>query len=238
MGAPHSLRSVAEVFASTLLDFLYPPFCLACGSSMVGGREQLCRSCWEDIEHVTKQHPLYQETRGKLTASGISDLCSAFIFQKEGPLQKVLHALKYDGNTAAGIELGRAFGSVLVDWNIHADYLLPVPLHRRKERERGYNQAAYIARGAADVTNLPIRTDLLVRTKNTQTQTQLNREQRKKNMEDAFVIVEQKAHEIEGKTLLIVDDVITTGATIVSCAAALCTANAAAVIAGSVALAE
>lgn len=198
----------------------------------------MCASCWNTIEPVSGDHSLFLETQEKLAEGGIAAVYAAYVFEKEGALQKLLHALKYDGTTAAGVELGRKVGEVLLRSGVQVDCIVPVPLHRRKERERGYNQAEYIARGIAEITGFPVRTDLLRRTRYTQTQTQLDRAQRKANMEEAFAIVKENGGNVAGKTILVVDDVITTGATIISCAATLLSANARCIMAASIALAR
>jgi ComF family protein len=122
-------------------------------------------------------------------------------------------------------------------WGVTGDYLVPIPLHRRKLRERGYNQAELIACGMSEVTGIPVRTDLVRREKFTQTQTMLSLEERKKNMDDAFEVVPVATRNLENKTCILVDDVITTGSTILSCARELRDAGASRIIAASSALA-
>jgi ComF family protein len=123
-------------------------------------------------------------------------------------------------------------------WGVTGDYLVPIPLHRRKLRERGYNQAELIASGMSEVTGIPVRTDLVRRKKFTQTQTMLSLEERKKNMDDAFEEVPVAIRNLENNTCILVDDVITTGSTIISCARELRAAGASRTIAASSALAE
>ncbi|HEX9614491.1 MAG TPA: phosphoribosyltransferase family protein, partial [Bacteroidota bacterium] len=193
---------------------------------------------WNSIPLVTRSHPLYCETRSKLTAEGIvTDLASLYVFEKEGAFQALAHALKYDGFQSAGRMIGGALGEHMLDWRCKADALIPVPLHRAKLRERGFNQAERIARGISDVTGWPV-VDILKRKRYTQTQTKLNSEDRRMNMEDAFEIPGGKRSLIEGKACVIVDDVITTGATILSCAKAIIASKALSVTACSAALAE
>jgi ComF family protein len=123
-------------------------------------------------------------------------------------------------------------------WGVTGDYLVPIPLHRRKLRERGYNQAELIADGMSEVAGIPVRTDLVRRKKVTQTQTMLSLEERKKNMDDAFEVVPVAIRNLENKTCILVDDVITTGSTIISCARELRAAGASRTVAASSALAE
>ncbi len=238
MGMVQSLHSFVKPVVVSFLDFIYPPSCLSCQSSQLDGQRHVCPQCWDSIERITQSHPLFMETRTKLVEGDVSNLVSMYVFEKEGTLQQIMHALKYQGYTLLGVELGRRLGKVLVERDVRVDYVIPVPLHRRKERERGYNQAERIARGLSDVTGLELRSDLFRRKKYTQTQTQLNLEQRKENMEDAFEIDKKGEAILDGKSCLIVDDVITTGATITACASLLKSAGSTHVIACSAALAK
>jgi ComF family protein len=182
---------------------------------------------------------LYQETRSKLVESGVvDDVVSAFVFTKEGAFQHIAHALKYTGYQSIGLELGRRLGSAILAQKIHADVIVPIPLHARKLRERGYNQAELIAHGASEVTSIPVRADLVQRSKFTHSQTTLSLDERQKNVEDAFALRRPDSSEIRGKTFILVDDVITTGATIEACGRALREAGASCLIAASSALAQ
>jgi ComF family protein len=179
------------------------------------------------------------ESREKVVASGaIFDLVSLFVFEKEGAFQHLVHALKYQGFQKVGRDLGEQLGQRVVELGIEADLLIPVPLHRRKLRERGYNQAEAIARGMQTVMKCELRTDILQRTRFTVSQTTLALEERKKNMEDAFDVISSRRAVVKGKSVIIVDDVLTTGSTIISCATALKKAGAERAIAAAVALAE
>ncbi|MBI4418526.1 MAG: ComF family protein [Ignavibacteriales bacterium] len=181
---------------------------------------------------------MYVQTRTRLLDSAVvDDFVSVFVFEKEGTFQTLAHALKYEGFQSAGRMIGGVLGEQMNEWGIGADAIVPVPLHRAKHRERGFNQAESIARGISDRTGWPVVTGVLERTRPTQTQTKLDAVERQKNVEGAFA-VRKKMHGLGGKTCIIVDDVITTGATIVSCAHALRSAGASTIIASSAALAE
>ncbi len=232
-------RSLVRVVVSPFLDFVYPPACISCKRILRNGSQKVCDECWNSIERISRDHPLYAETRSKLLAEGaVIDLVSVFVFQKEGAFQHVAHALKYDGFESVGRELGRRLGMTMKDWDVNADVFIPVPLHKAKHRERGFNQAERIAYGAASATGAEVCTDAIRRIRYTQTQTQLNSEERKKNVEAAFVINPARLKQIRGMTCVLVDDVITTGATIESCARELLSAGASQIIAASAALAQ
>jgi ComF family protein len=189
-------------------------------------------------------HPgdeLYRQFLARLTGTGlISRLFSPFYFEKEGKLQSIIHGLKYQGYTSLGVKAGRKIGGLIktADDMPKADVLLPVPLHPLKKRERGYNQSELICQGIEEVTGISVRTDLLHRKKYTVSQTQLSFEERKENVGDAFEINEKRRDDISGKSIILVDDVITTGSTINACARELRNAGANEVYAAAIALAK
>jgi ComF family protein len=194
-----------------------------------------------NIRDVTAEDPLYFEMQKRLTESSrISKLMSLYHFEKDGTLQSIIHQLKYEGMTKLGVELGRKLGQKLLTELINSpvDGIVPVPLHPTKLRERSYNQSEFIARGVREVTGLPVYTSLLKRHKYTSSQTQLNAPERKENVGDAFSLNKRYLLSVEGKTFLIVDDVITTGATSEACAEVLLKSGASKAIACSVALAD
>ena len=222
-----------------LLDFIYPPVCIACNKPISDGNQKICPDCWDALQPVTRQLPLYQETGTKLLSAGfISNLVSCFVFEKEGPFQHIAHALKYQEFKSLGIELGKQIGRKIIEWEIDIDTIIPIPLHNVKQRERGYNQAELIAQGISLIIGKPVANDVVRRIRHTQTQTKLNLEERQKNMEDAFATTSSAPNVIEGKVCLLVDDIITTGATTNSCAKELIAIGASKVIAASAALAQ
>lgn len=230
-----SLRS----FFNSIIDFIYPPLCLSCQRLLEHGGDYVCPECWNAIPVVRRGSSLYSDTADKLLASGVvDDLISLYVFEKEGVFQLIAHNLKYSGVQALGLELGRRLGKIVMEQGIRADAIIPVPLHRRKLRERGYNQAELIGTGVSEVTGIPVNANIVRRAKYTTTQTTLSLEERQKNMEGAFEVTPGTEFQTEGKIFIVIDDVITTGATIVACAAPLCAHGAASVIGGSSALAE
>ncbi len=145
--------------------------------------------------------------------SGIVDeFFPLYYFEKNGVFQTLAHNLKYEEVKEFGKLLGVKLGRKLLNDALQLDAIIPVPLNKQKFRERGYNQAEVIAGGISTVLNAPVETSVVQRIKYTQTQTKLNAEQRKENVEDAFSIAH--SGKAKNKKFLIVDDVITTGATI------------------------
>jgi ComF family protein len=136
------------------------------------------------------------------------------------------------------VDLGLRLGDVLKEWGLEVDILIPVPLHHIKHRERGYNQSEFIANGVASVIDKPVVLNAVRRVRHTQTQTKLTIEERQKNMHQAFERIPRVSNILSGKKCLLVDDVITTGATTNACAQALLSAGAVKIVAASAALAK
>jgi ComF family protein len=205
-------------------DFVYPPVCLTCDTLLEDDRERICAPCWNSIPLVRKGDALWDELRRTLCADGlVADFSSCYLFEQEGVLQKVLHQLKYGGMRSLGGLLGREAGKRLLgrpDF-LSADAIIPVPLNRTKRRERGYNQAEEICSGISAVTKLFVSRSVLVRTRNTESQTGLDRTERMENVRGAFVMRPEARGEVGSRTLILVDDVITTGSTVAACAAEL-----------------
>jgi ComF family protein len=222
-----------------LRDFIYPPVCFVCYETLNPEDERICQSCWGKCPVIDRQHSTYQFLRAKFDDEGsISDVVSCFLFEKEGVFQEIIHLFKYRGMKTVGVRLGTKIGEKMIAEKFpRADYLIPVPLHRRKKRERGYNQSECICNGISHVTGIPVNASLIRRIKDTQSQTQLNLEQRKENVNDAFQIDPSYLPLIQDKIFILVDDVMTTGATIQECARVLLQFKAKKVFAASAALA-
>lgn len=146
-------------------------------------------------------------------------------FTKHGMSQKLLHQLKYKNKPEVGVELGTIYGHLLKKhyFDSHWDMVVPVPLHPQKQRRRGYNQSEQFANGIAEVLEIPMNRGL-IRTQFTETQTKKSRMERIMNVSEVFLA--NKDIELEGKKILLVDDVMTTGATLTSCANVLLAADA------------
>ena len=165
--------------------------------------------------------------------------CESYLyFYKSGISQELLHQFKYNNYPEIGIALGKWFGHDLAAKSVHEkfDMLIPVPLHPKKERKRGYNQSQYFVRGISEVVNIPMDFKSLIRTEYQQSQTKKTKEQRWENVRSAFMVMNPK--KIENKKILLVDDVITTGATIEACSQQLIASGAKSVGVASLALAK
>lgn len=146
---------------------------------------------------------------------------SFYLFNKKSKVQKLLHALKYKNNPQVGIITGSWFGEELKQTSpfSNADYIIPVPLHPARQMQRGYNQSEQIAIGMSAQLNIPLNTTTLIRTSATKTQTKKGRSDRWNNVENIFSVTDTSI--LTGKTVILVDDVITTGSTIEAAASAL-----------------
>ncbi len=150
---------------------------------------------------------------------------SEFYFSKRSIVQNLIHELKYKGNRKAGIYLGNLMGNGLLKSNrfLDVDLLVPLPLFAKKEFKRGYNQAMVLCEGIAEVMNLSILNKNVIRIVHTETQTKKGRTERWENVEKSFTVKDPAA--LAGKHILLIDDVITTGATMEACGAEILKAN-------------
>ena len=209
-----------------LLDLLYPRLCFACNSNTVSKNQSICLSCEYNITptvyHKMSQNIVAERFYGRVK---IEKATTAFSFVKGGLLQELIHKLKYDNRPEIGIELGKIYGNILIDsgfWS-NIDFVIPVPLHPKKKHQRGYNQAEMWGQGLADSLGIELRNDLLIRTDYTESQTKKSRTERFANVENVFTVTNPSA--LENKQILLVDDVLTTGATLEACSNTLLNAS-------------
>lgn len=207
--------------SKVILDFFLPRFCVSCRKKLIINEEIICAQCFSHFE-VADFERIENEYIKKFSEDNyLSDFSSAFIFQEGFELQKLIHSLKYDKNYHVGKFLGKITAELLSEkillWK--SNLIIPIPLHILRKADRGFNQANEIANGISKSLKIPIKSNILKRKIYTVTQTKLNLKERKKNIEGAFRL--NKSAEIIGKNILLVDDVITTGATINECAKVL-----------------
>ena len=201
-----------------LISLFYPRLCAGCNTPLVIGEDILCLNCQADLPrtnyHFYPENPVFQLFIGRANITLASSFCQ---FDKGGRLQYLLHQLKYKGNYEIGFKMGILFGYDLIQNSLYQDIdaIIPVPLHPRKEKKRGYNQSAEIGKGLAQSMNRPVITGNLVREIHTTSQTRKGRFERWENVSGIFNVKNDAS--LSGKHLLLVDDVVTTGATLEAC---------------------
>jgi ComF family protein len=163
---------------------------------------------------------------------------NTFVFEKDKELQHTIHSLKYNNKFQVGIFLGKILAAKIQsnrpNWKI--DLIIPIPLHQLKKAERGYNQSYYIAKGMSKFLNVPCSDRIVKRKKYTESQTTMTLTERQENISDAFKI--RNKNVVNGKTILLIDDVITTGATVSECGTVLLKSGAKKIYSASIAIAD
>ena len=211
------IRTILDDF----VDLLFPTLCLGCTNSLSANEKILCTKCRISLPE-TNQHKepydlnLLNKFAGKVP---VRFLASYLFFSKGGIVQKLIHAIKYKGQKEVAKEIASWYGyqlqlqTTLIQ---EIDVIVGVPLHKSRFQQRGYNQADCIAEGLSEALNIPMRTDVLLRNYFKESQTRKNRLERWQNVKTVFSV--QNEREIENKHVAIVDDVLTTGATLEACA--------------------
>jgi ComF family protein len=213
------------------LHLFFPNCCAACGSPLLGKENVVCLRCRHLLPrtgyHLQRGNPVEQLFWGRipLIAAG-----ACFEFRKSGSVQNMLHALKYEGARDVGIEIGKIYGRELMQSDLFAnnERIVPVPLHPEKQRIRGFNQSEMFARGLTESMPGTHYANAVERAVPTGSQTRKSRFERWKNVETVFQAGPEMSS-IQGKKVLLVDDVVTTGATLESCVSVLLRSGAASV---------
>jgi competence protein ComFC len=224
---------------SGFLHLFYPRVCAVCSTDLMMGEDVICISCLYQMPltrfWVDRENPVAKIFWGRVN---IENACAYFFFSKGSKYRPLLHKLKYQGQRGIGVELGKQYGLALGKSELYKgiDIVVPVPLHPKKLRIRGYNQAEVIAEGIAQGMGIEISTKHLIRKEFTETQTRKTRSERVKNVADAFALKDE--NELGGKHILLVDDVVTTGATLEACAEKLLEAEGCRVSLGALAYAS
>lgn len=200
------------------LSLIYPRNCVACGNSLFKHEEQICNYCYMNLPktnfHKQQRNPVDALFYGRTPLLIAS---SFYSFTKKGSIQKVLHAIKYKHNKDLAVLVGKWYAEDLREDPIisKADYIIPVPLHSKKYKIRGYNQSEEFGKGLAQGLKTSLNTSVLKRKEFTETQTKKSKYERWENVEDVFELIVPET--FKNKQVVLVDDVITTGATIEAC---------------------
>lgn len=207
-------------FLSRLLDFLAPRRCPVCGARMAVQEDAVCTNCMLHLPRTGFPAEPYDNEMARLFFGRlpIERAAALFFYQSGAPASRLIAAMKYSGHPEYAHALGRMMAQEMADDGFFdgIDLIVPVPLARSRQRQRGYNQSQEIACGIAEVTGIPVDAKSVCRVRETESQTTKAGYERTENMKDAFRIngPEKLAH----RHLLLVDDVLTTGSTVMACA--------------------
>lgn len=207
------LKEIKDSF----LHLLFPHVCTGCGNDILNEETMLCMRCVDAMPEtnfdIHPNNPVEKLFWGRLPLVGAT---AQFYFTKESLMQHLMHQFKYKSNKELGLQLGKMMGEQLKKSGRFAvDALIPLPLFPAKEKRRGYNQATLLCEGMAESMNVPVLYNIIIRPQHTETQTKKGRIERWKNMEGKFILSNGDA--ISNKHILLVDDVVTTGATFEAC---------------------
>lgn len=209
--------SVKQLF-SDAMHLFFPHNCLGCGSDVLSDKSLLCLHCISTLPYTgyeaIENNPVEKIFRGRTTLKAAT---STFYFAKSHVVQTLIHQLKYKANLEVGEYLGALAGKVLLNSGrfSNIDYLVPLPLSAEKEFKRGFNQSEVICRGMSITMGVPVLRNNVIRHRYTDTQTKKHRAERWENVEGSFAV--NNPTTVQGKNILLIDDVITTGATLEAC---------------------
>ena len=211
------MQFVKNILSGTLHLF-YPHICTGCGSDLLERDNLLCLHCISSLPNTSfalhPNNPVEKAFWGRIPVAAAH---SQYYFAKDSLIQHLIHQLKYKSNQDIGFYLGELMGNTLLTSGRfqNIDALVPLPLYPDKERKRGFNQATVICNGMAAAMKVPVMLNNIIRKRFTETQTRKHRDERWQNVAGSFVVTNPAA--IQGKNILLVDDVITTGATLEAC---------------------
>ena len=202
---------------SDLIDLIFPRHCAVCGEVLSRQERDICLNCLCTLPRIEPQHK--QEIEQAFWGKVEIERATSFIYYRKGsPYNALMHRLKYNNAPEVGTRLAEMAAKELLESDFFNGItrIVPLPLSKSKQRKRGYNQSEYIAKGLSNVTGIPIDTRLMVRDIPNETQTHKNRDERWENVKEIFSVT--TPYTLNNEHILLVDDILTTGATLCSCA--------------------
>ena len=210
-----------------ILEIIAPRTCAVCGNRLTLEEHSVCGYCLRKIPYTNYQINPKSNDLAKIFwhLLPIENAAALFFYYSHSDTAKIIYDLKYHNKPEIGTDLGHFAAEWFSKSNFFdgIDAIIPIPLAKKRLRHRGYNQSFEIAKGIQQVTDLPIMNDVVVRTEFKDSQTHLQIHERQENVKNAFLL--KNAESIAGKHILLVDDIVTTGATILSCGQELCKAG-------------
>lgn len=201
---------------NSLLDLIFPKLCVCCGGVLMEGEHNICLTCLYTLPRVVDKDYTNNKVMDLFLGRVRLEKATAWLhFEKESKVQNILHHIKYKDKNKFAQQIGEVMASEMKDFFADIDAIVPVPLHPKKERMRGYNQSVEIAKGVQGVVGLPMFSQLLERIRFSETQTHKNKEERWQNTQGLFSLEANEG--FEGKHILLIDDVLTTGSTTIAC---------------------
>lgn len=206
---------------SNFVELFFPRICIACSNPLFVHESNLCNLCFYHLPRTNFQNDLNNPVAQLFWGRIRIELATSYFFYNKGSrYQRILHQLKYQGKKEIGFEMGKMFGKEILHSDFsHTQLIVPIPLHPTRQKKRGYNQAEWIAMGIAESMGIPMETNSVVRISASSTQTKKGRYDRWTNVEGIFRV--NVPENLINKHVLLVDDVVTTGATLEACAAAI-----------------
>ena len=200
------------VLYKSILDFLYPPLCFTCDKRLKENERLICGQCWSSF---TSHKGGIKIERKKIAVPGRIAFSECYaLYTYSDKALKLIHTFKYSRKKSLSKQIGKDIGNLLTNngFNTSYDYMLPIPLHKSKERERGFNQSDLLCREASQISELPYCSDIAVRTKNNKPQSHLSYKERIENVRNIFKI--KTPEKVINKNIIVIDDIITTGLTV------------------------
>ena len=230
------MSNFLRLYAKSFLQLIFPQICAGCNQHLQLHEQSICVECINQLPYTNELAAKNYVANQIKALQPVSGVFAMTYYNANSRMESLIHQLKYNNRQDVGEQLGELLAKAVANQIPELDVIIPVPLHPKKEKKRGFNQSVCIAKGLSKELELPILTNAFVRTRNTETQTKKSRIDRFANVSNAFAVIDSE--QIKGKRIVLLDDVITTGSTAVTCAEVLFAAGADEVFIAAVAKAD